>query len=204
MPLAPKFASVAAFILTGGASSRMGNDKALLEIAGLPMLVRTAHLLEPLVASVAVIGPPEQYSRFGLPVFPDDVLGLGPLGGIVTALRRTSAPWNLVVACDLPYLTSAWLEYLLTRARSSAADAVLPESARGLEPLCAVYHRRCAEPIAAALARGIYKVTDGLAACTVEKVTPAQWKPFDSDGCLFKNMNAPEDYAEARARFARE
>lgn len=202
MPDAPKFASCAAFILTGGASSRMGNDKALLDLAGLPMLVRTAHLIEPLVASVAVIGPPERYARFGLPVFPDDVPSLGPLGGIATALRRTSAPWNLVVACDLPYLTAAWLEFLLARALASNADAVLPESDRGAEPLCAVYHRRAAEPIAAALARGIHKVTDGLAGCAVEKVTPAEWKPFDSDGWLFKNMNTPEDYAAARAKLA--
>jgi hypothetical protein len=74
------------------------------------------------------------------------------------------------------------------------------------ERLCKIrLHRcRCAEPIAAALARGIYKVTDGLAGGAVEKVTPAEWKPFDSDGCLFKNMNTPEDYAKARARFARE
>jgi len=203
MSHSPKFANVAAFILTGGASTRMGNDKALLELGGVPMLVRTANLLQPLVASVAVIGPPARYAQFGLSVFPDDAPGLGPLGGIATALRLTAAPWNLIVACDLPYLTPAWLEYLLGRALASRADVVLPESDGGDEPLCAVYHLRCAEPIAAALARGVRKVTDGLAGCAVEKVTPAHWKPFDSDGCLFKNMNAPEDYAVARAKFAK-
>lgn len=202
MSLSPQFDSVAAFILTGGASTRMGADKALLEIGGEPLLVRTANLLAPLVSAVTVVGSPERYAHLGVRVIADDEPGLGPLGGIATALKRTSASWNLVVACDLPYLTSAWLEYLLRRALASAADAVMPQSDRGDEPLCAVYHRRCAAPIAAALARGVRKVTDGLAGCAVERVTPAEWKPFASGGSLFKNMNTPEDYAAAREKFA--
>jgi molybdopterin-guanine dinucleotide biosynthesis protein A len=194
----------AAFILTGGASTRMGADKALLELEGVPLLLRTANLLAPLVPSVTVVGAPERYARLGLRVVADDAPGLGPLGGIATAVKHTTAPWNLVVACDLPYLTREWLDYLVGRALASTADAVLPQSERGDEPLCAVYHQRCASPIARALVRGVRKVTDGLADCVVEKVLPAEWKPFDSSGCLFKNMNTPEDYAAAREKFARQ
>ena len=194
------FEQVAGFILAGGQSSRMGRDKALLEIAGVPLLVRTARLLEPRVAGVTVIGPPERYAALGLRVIPDDRAGLGPLGGIATALRISSSEWNLVVGCDLPYLTGDWLDWLIARARASPADAVVPESARGLEPLCAIYRARCAPALAAALARGVRKASDAVAALAMEKVTVGQWKAFEAGGALFQNMNTPDDYQQARAR----
>lgn len=199
--IAAKFQNVNAFVLAGGSSSRMGQDKALLALAGQPLVLRTANLLAPLVGSVTVIGDPARYSSLGLAVVPDDAPGLGPLGGIATALRISRMEWNLVVGCDLPYLTADWLAFLITRALASRADALLPDSALGPEPLCAMYHARCAAVISAALARGVRKVTDGLAGAVVEKLPPKEWKAFDSDGCLFKNMNSPADYADVRARF---
>ena len=198
--MATKFQNVSAFILAGGSSSRMGSDKALLEWNGQPLLLRAARLLDPLVASVTVIGDPARYTALGLTVVPDDVPNLGPLGGIATALRSSRMPWNLVVGCDLPYLTAAWLEFLVSRALASRADVLLPEGPRGPEPLCAMYHARCAPVISAALKRGARKVTDGLDGLVIETLPHAEWKAFDSDGCLFKNMNSPADYEWARAR----
>ncbi len=195
-----RFEQVAGFILAGGQSSRMGRDKALLEFGGVPLLVRTARLLEPRVAAVTVIGPAERYAALGLRVVPDDRPGLGPLGGLATALRISRSEWNLVVGCDLPYLTGAWLDWLIARALDSPADAVVPESERGLEPLCAMYRGRCAGVLADALARGVRKLTDAVAALAMEKIAAAQWKAFDSSGALFRNMNASADYEEARAR----
>ncbi len=195
---------VAGFILAGGSSSRMGRDKASLEIDGVPLLVRAARLLDPLVRSVTVIGAPERYASLGLPIVPDDQPSLGPLGGIATALRITPTDWNLVVACDLPYLNAAWVEHLVARGLLSLADVLLPATKLAdrlrAEPLCAMYHNRSRLRIAAALAQGIYKIADGLAGLRVDYITPAEWKAFDSDGRLFKNMNAPADYEEARAR----
>ena len=191
---------LATFILAGGESSRMQRDKALLEIGGAPLLVRTARLLESVGGRPTVIGEPASYDSFGLPVVPDDWPGAGPLGGIATALRVSSDTWNLIVACDLPYLTKAWLEYLVARAAASSADAVLPMNTLGAEPLCAAYHKRGEPAIRAALDRGIRKVTDGLQSIGVETITPAEWKAFDSEGLLFKNMNLPRDYEEATAK----
>jgi molybdopterin-guanine dinucleotide biosynthesis protein A len=178
----------------------MGRDKAQLEICGATLLVRTAHLLEPLATAVTVIGPVERYARLGLWVVPDDRPGLGPLGGIATALRISPLPWSLIVGCDLPFLTGAWLEYLIARAEVSTADVVVPESMQGPEPLCAIYHKRSEAAIAEALEQGVRKVTDALARLAMEKVLAAEWKAFDSDGWLFKNINMPADYEQARAR----
>jgi molybdopterin-guanine dinucleotide biosynthesis protein A len=191
---------IAGFILAGGESSRMGRDKALLELDGVPLLVRTARLVESVAGSPTVVGNPEAYRSLGLRVIADDCPGAGPLGGIATALRASSAPWNLVVACDLPYLTRSWLAYLISRALASDADAVLPMNVRGAEPLCAMYHKRCEPVIRAALEQGTRKVTEGLESVRVEYLDPSAWKAFDSGGLLFKNMNSPEDYEEARAR----
>ncbi|HEY6905348.1 MAG TPA: molybdenum cofactor guanylyltransferase [Candidatus Acidoferrales bacterium] len=191
---------IGGFILAGGGSSRMKRDKALLEVGGVPLLVRTARLLEPIVGAPSVVGDPATYESFALPVIADDWPGAGPLGGIATALRASTARWNLVVACDLPYLTREWLCFLLARAVASTADAVLPMNTLGAEPLCAMYHKRGEPAIRAALESGIRKVTDGLQHLRVETIPPAEWKAFDSEGLLFKNMNLPRDYQEAAAR----
>jgi molybdopterin-guanine dinucleotide biosynthesis protein A len=200
--------SIAGFILAGGESSRMGVDKGLLEIAGVPMIARAARLVESVVGSpVVVVGTPEKYRELRLRAIADDWPGCGPLGGIATALAASDAEWNLIVACDLPYLTREWLQYLLQRARDSAEEAVVarnltPANRRGAEPLCAMYHRGSEPELRRALQRGVRKVTDGLAELRVEMIEPAKWKGFDSDGLLFKNVNTPADYEEAKARFA--
>jgi len=191
---------ISAFILAGGESSRMGRDKARLELGGMPLILRTARLVESVAGAPAIIGNPDAHRTLGLRVIPDDWPGAGPLGGIATALRAAPAPWNLIVATDLPYLTREWLEYLVARALASRADAVVPMNAAGAEPMCAMYHRRAEPSIRAALERGTRKVTDGLLGILVESITPAEWKRFDSEGLLFKNMNSPEDYEEARAK----
>jgi len=191
---------IAGWILAGGASSRMGRPKALLEIGGVAVLVRTVRLVESVAGPATVIGNTRAYESLGLRVIDDDLPGAGPLGGIATALRVSEASWNIIVACDLPYLTREWLEYLAKRALASTADAVVPMNTLGAEPLCAVYHK-CGEPlIRTAIERGVRKVTDGLKSLRIETIEPADWKAFDSDGLLFKNMNSPQDYEQAKAK----
>jgi molybdopterin-guanine dinucleotide biosynthesis protein A len=195
-------AQIAGFILAGGESSRMGRDKARLELGGVPLILRTARLVESVAGAPTIIGNPDAYRGFDLRAIPDDWPGAGPLGGIATALRAATASWTLIVATDLPYLTRAWLEHLVTRGLASEADAVVPANLRGAEPMCAMYHRRAEPSIRAALERGTRKVTDGLLGIQVETITPVEWKRFDSEGLLFKNMNSPEDYEEAKAKLA--
>jgi|SRR5579875_695691 len=205
---------IGTFILAGGRSSRMGCEKGLLPLAGRPMIMRMAWLAESAgCAPVVIIGPPAKYEGLGFRVVADEPIGegeqkgaaaSGPLVGICTALNAATNDWNLVLGCDLPFLTREWLEFLAARAvASAAADAVIPLNERGYEPLCAMYRRRCREAIAAALERGVRKVTDGLAGLTVAAIAPEEWKRFDARGRLFKNINTPADYEEARAALER-
>jgi len=200
---------IEAFVLAGGESSRMGRDKALLELGGVTLIMRTVDLVLSVARQCTIVGEAKRFDSgsadgtakmSGMRVTADDFPGAGPLGGIATALRASRSEWNLIVACDLPYLTREWLEFLVAGGLRSDADVVLPMNERGAEPLCAMYRKRAGTAIREALARGTRKVTDGLAATRTEFIEPAEWKPFDSDGLLFKNMNSPADYEEAKAR----
>ncbi len=202
----PPKSGVAGFVLAGGTSSRMGQNKALLEIDRMPMISRAVLLAESATSGIAtVVGAPEIFRDFGFQVVADDWPGAGPLGGIATALRVTAAEWNLILACDLPHLTREWLAYLIGRAQSSSADAVVAVNDRWAEPLCAMYRKNCEPPLRDAVANGRRKVQDCIAelraAGRLESVEPPEWKAFDSDGTLFKNMNSPQDYEDAKARF---
>jgi molybdopterin-guanine dinucleotide biosynthesis protein A len=203
----PRFSQVDGFILVGGKSSRMGRDKALLELAGTPLLTRVAALLVPLVAQIMLAGDPQQFGKFGYPVVEDRWPDAGPLGAIATALAASSEPWSFILACDLPYLTGDWLAWLLGRATKTAqskpVDIFVPETAHGLEPLCAVYRSACAATLAAALDRGVRKVSDSFAGLIVERIAESEWRKFSPDGKLFRNMNTPEDYQEALMHFGR-
>jgi molybdopterin-guanine dinucleotide biosynthesis protein A len=207
-----RYRQVAGFILAGGASSRMGRDKGLLDFADVPLILHTARLLKPLVAEVTIVGSPDRYTRLGLHVIADHVqgksgpdgLGCGPLAGIATALAATCSPWNLIVACDLPYLSAKWLDWLLSCALRSRCEAVVPQTERGIEPLAAVYRRECGAAITAALERGVRKVSDAIKELRVVHVYPREWRSIDSSAMILRNMNAPGDYEEARKWWASE
>ena len=201
-----RYREVDGFILAGGASSRMGRDKALLDFGGVPLILHTARLLEPIVAQVTIVGSPSKYAKLGLRAIADDAQaqdgpdrpGRGPLAGIAAALTATHSRWNLIVACDLPYLSAKWLDWLLSRALRSRGEAVIPRTERGIEPLAAVYRRECAAAIAAALARGVRKVSDAIEELRVDLVYPREWRQIEPSELILKNMNAPGDYEEAR------
>jgi molybdopterin-guanine dinucleotide biosynthesis protein A len=195
-----KFPQTEAFILTGGQSSRMGQDKALLEIGSKTLLERAASLCAPLVSSITLVGDPQRYSRFGFPALADRWPGAGPLGAIATALSSAKHPWCLVLACDMPFVTSPWLEWLLDRASKSSSDAVIPETTRGLEPLCAIYRASCAPVLAAALDSGVRKVTDGLDLINTDLIKENEWRKFSPDGDLFQNLNTWEDFVSAKKK----
>jgi molybdopterin-guanine dinucleotide biosynthesis protein A len=205
MPI-KRYEQVSAFILAGGGSLRMGKTKGLLEFGGQPLILHMALLVEPLVSTVVAVGSPELYAHVGLRVIGDGEFSgpsesgktPGPLAGIASALSATRTNWNLILACDLPYLTVKWVDWLLARAMESDQQIVMPRTAGGLEPLAAVYRRECAEPIIAALHGGIRKVTDAMERSRLELVTESDWRHIDPDGRVLRNMNTPEDYKEAR------
>ena len=194
---------VCGYVLAGGGSTRFGRDKALVELGGLPMLGRMIALLRSVTKNVKVVGAPEKYAQFEREMVSDGWPGDGPLGGIITALEDAArddaqGEWNLIVSCDMPFLTSEWLGFLCERAAKSRAQVLVPHSAHGPEPLCACYRTDAAGALRTAFESGVRKVTQGLQHVATEVLDEADWKRFDSAGRLFWNMNTAADYEEAR------
>jgi molybdopterin-guanine dinucleotide biosynthesis protein A len=178
------------FVLVGGRSSRMGRDKALLELDGVALAARAASLLAAVCDVVALVGDAARYGHLGYPVFPDEAPAAGPLAGIVTALGRTASEWNLILACDMPAVTPGLLAELQQQAGRSLADCVVPSGSTGLpEPLCAAYRRRCLAPLENAVRTGNWKLRKALELLRYETWTvpeaelrnvntPAEWDDF--------------------------
>lgn len=167
----------------------MGQDKALLQFKGRPLVEHVAGEVRGAAGTVALVGDPSRYTNLGYPVIEDILPACGPLSGIHAALTHSTAEWNLVVACDMPEITAEFLGMLIGRATAGSADAVLPAGPSGLpEPLCAAYHRRSLGAIAAALASGVRKVTDGLHGLEIDI-----WRVADSR--YFHNLNTPQEWS---------
>ncbi len=138
-----RYADVSGVILAGGRSSRMGEDKALLEIDGTPMIRRLADLLLGLTDDVVIsANSTERYAFLNLPVVPDVFPDLGPMSGIHATMVRTSRPLLLALACDMPRIHPGLLRYVLDS--SEGFDATVPVTADGsVYPLCGAYRVTC-------------------------------------------------------------
>ena len=186
----------AGFVLVGGSSSRMGRDKALLPYGGATLIEHVATQVAAAAGCVILVGPPNRYAHLGYLVIPDFVRHCGPLAGIHAALLASPAEWNLVVACDMPAVTTDFLSSLLAAAESVEADALVPVWPCGwLEPLCAVYRRELAEPLADALQRGVRQVAQALTDLRV-----AHWPISEPE--YFQNLNTPKEMARRIRRRA--
>lgn len=194
---------VTAFILAGGRSTRMGSDKALLELDGETLLARTLQKARAVAGRVCIVGAREKFELFG-PVIEDVYAERGPLGGIHAALQATTTDLNLMLAVDMPFLPEAALKYLLDRARACDAVVVVPRVGGFSQTLCAVYRLEFAALAAEALAAGNNKIEPLYAHTSVRVLEEAELAEVDIIPAMFDNLNTPQDFERAsRARPAR-
>jgi molybdopterin-guanine dinucleotide biosynthesis protein A len=188
----------------------MGQNKALLRLSpGGPTLVETvvARLAEAGYQSpILLANTPNDYAFLGLPTFPDSIQGKGALGGILTALQRSSQERVLVVACDMPALSPALLRYMSMQ--PAGYDAYVPawlspSGERQVEPLHAVYAMSCIPAIEDRIRDGRLKLGDLLGALNVLYLPEAKMRGYDSNLLSFSNINTPEEWAAlaAQSRF---
>jgi molybdopterin-guanine dinucleotide biosynthesis protein A len=186
---------LAAAILTGGRASRMGGvRKATLAIGGKPIIERQLSVLGQIAAPVFLVTSAEGQGEAGLTLVRDAFPDHGALGGIYTAIVTSPHERTLVVACDLPFLNRALLEYMA----GIDADLVIPRTSRGYEPLCAIYSRACAVSIRERLTRGALEASRLPEGVRVAEVGPETLAAYDPDGLLFVNVNTPHDYERAQ------
>jgi molybdenum cofactor guanylyltransferase len=200
----------AAAILAGGRASRLdGADKSALVVGGRSILARQLDALAGVAGELFVVGgasaPNGQGPDGGVARIPDREPGRGPLGGLQAALHHAAAaPVVLIVACDLPFLTHAFLAHLLDRARARPedVDAVVPRRGGYLHPLCAAYNRRVRDAVDRRVAAGTLAMRALLDDLRVDVIEADALARFDPDGVLFWNVNTPDEYERACARAA--
>jgi molybdopterin-guanine dinucleotide biosynthesis protein A len=183
---------VAGFVLAGGKSSRMGRDKALLELDGRPLVERAMRLLGAVCMEASIAGGSEELARFGR-VVPDGRTGCGPLSGIVAALEASGFDWNLMLAVDVPLVPVDLVRALAEQCAGSSAVAVVARVTGRPEPLCAAYHRRALPGLQSALNAGRFKVMTAIA-------ESGSVEYFEVDGkkaTWFTNVNTQEEFTEA-------
>ncbi|MCC7154500.1 MAG: molybdenum cofactor guanylyltransferase [Bryobacterales bacterium] len=179
----------AGFVLAGGHSTRMGRDKAGLAFRGQPLALWVARQVEASAGNVTLVGG--EHRDWGIPVLPDAAAGIGPLGGLVAALRSTTAAWNLILACDMPGINVPLLQELMAFSEQMGKSAVVPVHPGGrLEPLCAAYHRGVLPVAEQALANREFSMQKLLS-----KLDLTLW-PITREAD-FINANTPAEWAAA-------
>jgi molybdopterin-guanine dinucleotide biosynthesis protein A len=187
---------VAAFILAGGKSTRMGSDKAFVMLDGRTLLERALELAPSVTKDVRVVGGAEKFAAFA-PVVEDVFRECGPLGGIHAALRASAAELNLMLAVDVPFVPAELLRYLVARARGSDAIATVPR-AGAWQPLCAVYRREFGDVAEKALRAGRYRINALFAEIRVQAVEEEELALAGFSAGMFRNLNTPEELEAAR------
>ncbi len=182
--------SLAAIILAGGRSSRMGTDKGLMHFQERPLISHVIDVLRSLeIENILIITQHGAYEQFGYPCFPDLIQDKGPLGGIYAGLIHSAATKNLVLACDMPFLTKELLSALIYN--MGIEDALITQHQGKAEPLCSIYASTCIPHFKNKLERDQLKITDALEGLNIRTVNFDDQSWFS--GNEFSNLNTPDE-----------
>jgi|SRR5579872_2513595 len=188
---------ITAFILAGGKSTRMGMEKAFVLLEGRTLLARMLDLARSVTPKVRIVGNLAKFKPFA-PVVEDAFPGCGPLGGIHAALRSSQTDLNLILAVDVPFVSYAFLQFLITRSCKSGAVVTVAHTRGGLQPLCAVYRKIFADSAERALREGRYQIDALFDDGTTQVIGEEELRVAGFSPELFRNLNTPQDVAGAR------
>lgn len=189
---------VEGFILVGGQSRRMGRDKTALQLNDQTLPARIAKALGEVTSRVSLVGARRSYLELGLPNVPDIHQEWGALGGIHAALAGANAGWILVVACDLPFVTSELFERLRSFGTDSV-DAIVPVQSDGRpQPVCALYRvETCLAEIEKVIGAGEHSPRVLLSNLRTRFVQFSELSDLPDADRFFFNVNTPADFAAA-------
>ena len=180
---------ITGIILAGGKSSRMGQDKGLMEYQGQKLIEYSIDVLRPVCDELLISANQPGYEGFGIPVVADHYEDCGPVGGLHASLRASKHEWNLVVGCDTPFLNKKLLYLLLSN--KEGYKAVIPNHSKGMEPLAALYHRDMAAFFEQKIATGDLKLHRIVLEQKVKLLDVSDL--LTEFPRLFENFNSPED-----------
>ena len=184
-------------VLAGGRGSRLGGDKALETVGGKSLIQRVVEQLSLVSEQILIEGSPRRFdlsTDWSIEYMEDLYSGKGPLGGIYTGLVASKSLYNLVVACDMPFLNTELLRYMIKLA--PGFDAVVPQVKR-IEPLHAVYSKSCLDGMKTQLESNQLVIAHFLDTINVRYVEEAECQRLDTELLSFFNINSEADLAQA-------
>ena len=193
--------NISCIVLAGGKGLRLGRDKTVEAVGNTSLLERVVSNLSLFNSDIIIVTAVKQF----LPQFTDypklrlvaDIYpGKGALGGVYTGLATSDSFYNLVVACDMPFLNRDLLRYMVQLA--DGFDLVMPRLGNLVEPLHAVYSKGCLTPMENLLKQGNLKVSDLLALVKVRYVEAEEINQLDPKHLSFFNINTETDLETAQ------
>jgi molybdopterin-guanine dinucleotide biosynthesis protein A len=182
---------VTGVILAGGKSLRYGRNKALVNIDGIPLIERVINVMGSLFRHLTLItNTPDEYSYLKLPMHEDLIKGLGPLGGIFTALMTIRNEAGFFVACDMPHLNRELIHHMVEVRYDF--DAVVPRTQAGTEALHALYGKGCLPQIKRLIDSSQYQTLRFFPKVSVRYVDENEIRRFDPQLESFFNINKPD------------
>lgn len=183
-------------MLSGGENRRMGADKAFLKIDGIPMVEHILRALKGIFDKIIIVtNAPQLYTAYDVTVVTDASDKRGPLTGIYSGLLNTADEYNFVVACDMPFLNTGLISYMMGLA--AGYDIVLPRIGGLPEPLHAVYHRGLLPLIENRIHQDARQIQGIFGESRVRYVTEEEIDRYDRERRSFINLNTPLEYKEA-------
>lgn len=191
-------------ILAGGMNTRFsGKDKALVRVGGRRIFDYILDVFNDLFDEIILVtNTPAPYLKWDVHIVADLFPIRSSLTGIHAGLFYASHPHAFFTACDTPFLKKELIETILKKIDSSA-DAVIPEISVGLEPLCAVYAKKCMPRVEKHLVQEKLKIRRVFKNGRIKKISEKTLRKSDPDLLSFFNINTPEDLQKAEALIAR-
>jgi molybdopterin-guanine dinucleotide biosynthesis protein A len=169
----------------------MGSEKGMVLFKGKPLIRYAVDVLIPLCDEILISSGSDSYSYLDYQVVPDEIPGIGPMGGIYSCLKKSENDLNLVLSCDMPFVTQEIFRRLVGK-RGRSMICVPWHEDEHYEPLCGVYHKNIVPEIHKFILKNNYKLPDLFKQTEFMPVNVAELCPHPGMHC-FTSMNSPED-----------
>ena len=181
------------YILAGGKSSRMGEDKGLKIFNEKPLVQTVIDQMQLVFNQLVIVSNNSDYQQFGLEVIEDEVKNIGPAGGIYTALQHSKTDKNFIVSCDMPFITAEAIAFMLKN--SNDLEIMLPERNGQLEPLFGVYSKKCLPKWKTLIDNDCIKLQNMVTNFDLKMIDVSEYNSFSEK--LFQNLNTPNEFKNA-------
>ena len=191
--------NITGIILSGGKSVRMGENKAFIDIDGIPIMNRIHTLFKTLFQEIIIVTNQEElFSGLDAKIYSDLIPNGGVLAGLYTGLFFSAYAYSFCVACDMPFLNRSVIQYLISKIDDS--DVIVPRTQDGLQPLHAIYSKNCLGAIRTTIGEGRYRIIDFYPMVKIKTIEEHEFRSLDPRMESFVNVNTPEELRLIRRR----